>query len=501
MNGEDPVFAVLEAVKRTVVLGWTYPHASSAVCEHTVTSVVREPPGPWMVAVSGGVDSMVLLHAVKHVTNGLGIDIEAVHVDHGMRPTSGRDREFVGHICAQWGIPLTVRKLDWQNAKPWLDTYGEAAARDLRYQAFIQVVRQRRARGVLLAHHADDQVETVLLRFLRGASLSGLAGIRARVKRGGVWWIRPFLTLNKEILQSYSKQFNIPYVEDESNQDDRYLRNFLRLKVTPLLRERQPRLARIVARNAELIQEDDAYLDELARAHLPTPSLEDGSYRLSRQKFLRIPVPLQRRAIKIILYCLASADWTAHHVQAVLDLARDGGPSDGLDLPQRVEARCEYDVLIIGLRSMTTGDGPVEIEWPLGAGQMLVWPGGSHVLWEFTCFAWVPEDGFHRSLYEMVIPSLSLLRIAPTQTHWRVRPMGLNGSRKLQDVMVDKKIPRNQRSSWPSVWYGDELLWLPGLVRTRERLVSPDVRAGWLIRVRTVHPPGKPVDETVWGQR
>ncbi|RIV18390.1 tRNA lysidine(34) synthetase TilS [Alicyclobacillaceae bacterium I2511] len=488
MNGENPVSAVLEAVEKALYFETVYidPPCSAEVSPiSTAGGSDRDPRRPWLVAVSGGVDSMVLLHSAKQVAVALGLGIEAIHVDHGLRITAARDREFVGRVCSQWGIPLTVCKLDWQkHVKGQVGLGGEAAARDLRYQSLIEVAKQRQAVGVLLAHHADDQVETVLLRLLRGASLSGLAGIRARVYRDGVHWIRPFLNFGKEVLQSYSKQFSIPYVEDESNQDERYLRNFLRLRVTPLLRERQPGLSKIVARTTGLIQEDDAYLDELAQAYVPMPSARDGSYRLSRQEFSRIPVPLQRRVVKIILYCLGSADWTARHVQAVLELAYNGGPSDALDLPGQVKIRCEYDEMVMGVRSVVAAEAPAEIEWSVATVQTLQWPGGAQALWEFTCLPWRPTNGFPQSLYELVIPRVPRLRIVPAQSHWRVLPMGLKGSKKLQDVMVDKKIPRTQRSTWPSVWYEDEVLWLPGILRTRQQLMCAELCSGWLITAR-----------------
>lgn len=197
-------------------------------------------PRPWWVAYSGGADSLSLLHAL--VT--LGQPVHAIHVDHGLRPDSARWAATCRDVAAALGVPLTVERVQ---VRPAGDG-PEAAARRARYDVFERVITHG---GTLLtAHHRDDQAETVLLQLLRGTGLAGLAGMPVRRRLGAGWLVRPLLDEPRAALRRHAAASGLAWIEDPSNRDTGFDRNFLRQRVLPLLAERWPKPADRVHRAA-----------------------------------------------------------------------------------------------------------------------------------------------------------------------------------------------------------------------------------------------------------
>ena len=182
-----------------------------------------------LVAVSGGVDSMVLLHLLRDTAPELGMAITAAHFDHGMRPRSAADADWLAGVCAAWELPLIARRAPQA-------LYGETAARTARYAFLSQAMREVGARRIATAHHADDQIETVLYRVLRGTGMHGLAGIP--VRRGPI--IRPLLRFRKTELVAYAVTHDIGVREDPTNETDRFVRNRIRRALIPVMVTVQP---------------------------------------------------------------------------------------------------------------------------------------------------------------------------------------------------------------------------------------------------------------------
>ncbi|GMA64018.1 tRNA lysidine(34) synthetase TilS [Alicyclobacillus fastidiosus] len=219
-----------------------------------------------IVGVSGGLDSMTMLH-VLHALSAqrppLFRSLLALHVHHGLRQTADRDAALVNQYCRALGIAhKSVRVQVDMNSGEGL----EAAARTARYEAFLAEAQRHINPVVILAHHQDDQVETVLMRWLRGAGLHGLSGMRAITTREGIPILRPLLALSKVGLAEYAAANQVPYVEDETNQDDRFSRNYLRHHVVPRLRHLQPEIGALTARLTGALQDDDDYLTAAAQA-------------------------------------------------------------------------------------------------------------------------------------------------------------------------------------------------------------------------------------------
>lgn len=209
------------------------------------------------VGFSGGLDSTVLLHAASRLASGSELELSALHVHHGLSENADAWADSCVAVCKVLGIPLTVISID----VPTRSGEGmEAAARRLRHKA----LSGNSANWILLAHHADDQAETMLHNILRGAGVRGAAGMP--VARGRL--LRPMLGLPRSVILDYARAHELAWIEDESNADRRYTRNFLRAEVLPIIASRFPRGSEQLAAAAGRFSEADALLDDLARLDL-----------------------------------------------------------------------------------------------------------------------------------------------------------------------------------------------------------------------------------------
>ena len=256
---------------------------------------------PVLAAVSGGLDSMCLLHFLR----GEGYDVSCAHFNHQLRgEEAARDEDFVRAWCEKEGIPFYLGTGDVRAHARATGKSEEEAARDLRY-AFLRETAQMLGAQIALAHHADDNAETVLLNFVRGTDLRGLCGMRP--KQGDI--VRPFLEQTREELVTYARAHNIPHVEDHTNADpNAAARNYLRLEILPRLRELNPRAPQHIATTARSLTALDDALEQAAEAALSHAKAQDGGISLSLDCFLAADEVVQPR----ILLHLADALGLGH---------------------------------------------------------------------------------------------------------------------------------------------------------------------------------------------
>ena len=211
-----------------------------------------------LVAFSGGLDSTVLLHQlVLWRAQNPELALRAIHIHHGLSPQADSWVQHCESVCAQWQVPLVVERVHLED-----DGLGiEAQARRARYQAFAQTLLPGEV--LMTAQHLDDQCETFLLALKRGSGPAGLSAMGENSPFAGTQLIRPLLAQTREALETWARQHELCWIEDESNQDDAYDRNFLRLRVIPQLQQRWPHFAQAVARSAALCAEQESLLDEL----------------------------------------------------------------------------------------------------------------------------------------------------------------------------------------------------------------------------------------------
>jgi tRNA(Ile)-lysidine synthase len=250
-------------------------------CARALDRVLREhldrPDLSLKVAFSGGVDSHVLLHALCELRSGSSWRVSAVHIDHGLQPRSAEWATHCQQVCEALGVSCTVERIEVIDR---LALGHEGAARHARY---ARLARHIGAQDILLtAHHLDDQAETVLLQLLRGAGLRGLAGMPVSAPFAGGKLIRPLLGFTRAQLHAYAQAHNLCWIEDTSNRNLRYARNFVRQRLLPLAEQRWPQARPILARTSRHAAEADRLLDELAQEDLERARLEGNALSIAR---------------------------------------------------------------------------------------------------------------------------------------------------------------------------------------------------------------------------
>jgi tRNA(Ile)-lysidine synthase len=313
-----------------------------------------------VVAFSGGQDSTCLLHAMANAHRGL--ELLAVHVDHGLRSDSAAAAQEVQRRAEAIGVACQVRRVEVGAYRASLKRASvQQAARAARYQALAAAAEQHAAEAILVAHTADDQAETVLLNLTRGAGVLGLAGMRmddvVDPRRFGLpafepsprrpfRLVRPLLRIPRETTLAYCTQNRLSLVEDASNQSRLYTRNRVRLDLLPLLEQFNPAIREVLARTADLAADDLALLDALVadqRANLE----HDGEYDL--RSFRAQPRALQRRLLRLALQSLTGGlvDVADATVEDTLDLLQTGQPDQTYHLPHGVEVCIEHRTFVL----------------------------------------------------------------------------------------------------------------------------------------------------------
>jgi tRNA(Ile)-lysidine synthase len=240
------------------------------------------------IALSGGMDSVLLLHAAAQLYAHSG-QVSAVHVNHQLQPNADRTERFCRSICRELGVPLELRRVTvTAREAPEVGASGgiEEAARNARYQVFEEILTPHEL--LLMAHHGDDQAETVLFRLVRGTGVAGLGGMPRTRSLGAGWLHRPLLDFSRAELQSWATEGGIDWVDDPSNTDERFDRNFLRRSILPLLKSRWPSLISRIGHTAHSCREGDELAAKLAEIHFQQCADQSGSLHLKSVALLSL---------------------------------------------------------------------------------------------------------------------------------------------------------------------------------------------------------------------
>jgi tRNA(Ile)-lysidine synthase len=296
--------------------------------------------GTVLVALSGGADSVALLLGLHHLSGELGFQLRAAHLHHGLRgPDADRDLAFVRALCRRLRVPLAWRAIDARARMRERGLAGQAGLRTLRREFLVAAAAESGAVAIATGHHADDQLETLLMRLARGTGLAGLGGIRPRRGR----WIRPLLHATRSEIEDDLRAAGQPWREDRSNQDPAYLRNRLRGRAIPALvaaiggpRRGGDRLARNAARAASEIQGAERLLGRRARRVLSrASSIQSGEFALDRGVVAAYPPSFQRMVLRQLWTRLVPLDpgLTHSHLTLLLRLIGQPRPAARIRLP------------------------------------------------------------------------------------------------------------------------------------------------------------------------
>jgi tRNA(Ile)-lysidine synthase len=452
-----------------------------------------------VAAVSGGADSLCLLGVLAALTRHGGrwpaVSVVVAHLDHGLRGAAGaEDARFVREVAAALGLRFHAGTADVMALARSTRHGLEDAARRARYAFLREVAADVGAVRICTGHTQDDQLETLVMRWLRGSGLTGLTGMHPLSDD----LARPLLCLTRDETHRYCTAHGWTWREDVTNDDPRFWRNRIRREVLTVLLHENPNLRATLTRTADALSVDDAFIQQAVDRAWPSSvrTVTSDQIALDRAALALLHPAIQRRLVRRAAERLAggepSLEW--RHAQAMLALVAAGTEDGAVSLPGGLVARLHRDMLVLANESATGAPATIvpatEVELPV--------PGYAEVpgtQWRvcaelLDARAGAPPPGTELSSYgsdyvgrDMLRPAVGTaqsvgraqmrayldadtvtlpLRVRTWRPGDRFRPLGMSGEKKLQDYFVDARVPRAERGSIPLVWGADHLLWVAG---------------------------------------
>lgn len=418
-----------------------------------------------VVAVSGGADSVCLLHCLAELAPGLGLELLAAHFNHQLRGAeSDEDQRFVEDLCARLGVELRTGSAPMGEIAKKRKGSLEEICRQGRHEFLLSVMRERGFTKIALGHSLDDQAETVLMNVIRGAGIDGLKGIDP-VRD---CCIRPLLEVTREEIVEYLGGRQIPFRSDSSNLDNSFRRNSVRNSLLPGIREKyNPSVTAALGRLAGIARIENSFLDRAARK-----ALDRFRQGIKLDEFQRYDPAIRGRIIKTALEDLSPVKGgiSHEHIAAAAEVIAGSNPSAEICLPYGIFVRREYGNAVIGRaegKERRSGERP-EYNYAIDVpGVLIVKETGME--FRFALLERLPPPEDMRSEWKAfmdfssVAPPLVIRSMRPGD---RIQPFGMKGRRKLQDVLTDRKIPRARRREVPVLADSESVLWVPGVVRS-----------------------------------
>ena len=478
-----------------------------------------------VVAVSGGADSMALLHLLMRVRTTWNLDLVVAHLDHNIRPESADDASFVGEMARSWDLHFETTSLPPEalTAKGNL----EATARRLRYQFLAQVAVDQQVDGcavdVAVAHTANDQAETVLMNLIRGSGLHGLAGmqaVRPLQLHGqpvpGVRVVRPLLDVTRSEIMQYLEEHDIPWREDASNQDRTFVRNRVRHEVLPLLKELNPRIVASLCRTATVMRGEverkerhtQGALEKTRRSRASKEPLPERNRQVfDLQSFRGLSPGDQREALRASAGDLGGTltglgfDTVERLRRQICEEGRPGGPYSWFSDLMLTRTQDAFSLHRRDITPFAIEHPYLDGSWRASSPAIVLSAGGEIVVdgWTLRCeevdrrdlpYDWGenstgsprPRTALNKgklSRWEAYIDAdaVQQLRLSRPRTGQRFEPLGLGGHGKaLADYFTDRKVARFLRSGWPIVVDGERVVWVGGYQIAHKVRITPGSR-------------------------
>ena len=441
------------------------------------------------IALSGGADSVALTSLMQDLAPVVGFTVAGVvHLNHQLREAANADERFCRELATEWSLPIEVGYADVGERSRRDRMSIEEAGHHARYEFFDRAMAALRADCVATAHTRHDQAETFLMRLLRGAGPMGLSGIHPRSGRV----IRPLLEVSRQELRTYLAQRGQTFREDESNADLEVTRNRIRHELIPFLEDRfSPSVVDVLARDAEIARHDAGWLEAAANTEASriVTYKEGGAASLSRRDLAGQPVALARRVAKHILEKVANTAAGLSQVDRFVDLVRDERPKRDVDFPGCRVTR-DGDWIVVGPpRPRRTQAAPAyeyQLEIP---GEVEVPEAGMAIAAERSGPGALPKG--LRADSDSAYVSAACLTEPLIVRSWRpgdwLKPMGLGGRKKVQDLFVDRKVARSVRQTVPIVAdTGKGIIWVVGHSVSEDFRVTPGAEGMLILRTRKI---------------
>jgi tRNA(Ile)-lysidine synthase len=422
-----------------------------------------------VVAVSGGGDSVCLLHILAQGRKELGVELYVAHLNHQLRGAeSDSDASYVSNLARRLDVPATIERRDVAAYRDQKGGSLEEAAREVRYSFLAEVARGIVTSKVAVGHTCDDHIETIVMHLLRGAGTTGLCGLQPRSvlpygeSSGRLEVVRPLLEVTRQEAMDYCQRYSLAPCSDSSNVSPSFLRNRIRLELLPVLRSYNPGIDKALLRLADIAGDDLSFIEEQASLlWKKLVSEEDDIIYLDMSQMVASPRAMQRqifrRAVKQLRGNLKDVE--ADHIEAMMYfLSKPAGKK--LCLPYGLTLSTEYGRLVLAsaqasicplppLKGVSNIDIPGETDLP-------GWRVRADIIQEVVGDA----DGLAASFdLDKVGKELTVRRRRPGD---RFQPLGMSQTKKLQDFMVDSRIPRSWRDRVPLICSSKQILWVVG---------------------------------------
>lgn len=439
---------------------------------------------PILLGVSGGMDSLALMIGLKN----LGFNLIIAHVDHGLRPESQEEARYVHQLAESQGLPFYSQRMDVSKIAEAEGQSIEEAAREVRYQFLFKRARAQQCQAVAVAHHADDQVETILMHFMRGAALPGLTGMPHR--RIMSQWdnhiplVRPLLEIWRKEIEAYVAEIGLTPCYDMSNLDTTYYRNRIRHELIPILETYNPKIKAVIWRMAEVLQEEERCLEFLTQEayHQCLVSDSDDRITLNLTAFINLSTALKRRVLRHAIAQLRQdlRDIGYESITRGISFLQDPTPQGEIDLVARLNLVVIDDLLVIKTWEAELPEFGQPL-LPNAQFEALLEPGKPVYLrngWEIhSCFLHTNSERKTKLVRKLSTDEAWLdydLLDLPLVVRGRregelFQPFGMKGhTKRLQDYFVNLKIPEHLRSLWPLIISGEKVAWVVGLRPSEE---------------------------------
>lgn len=416
-----------------------------------------------VVAVSGGADSLALLHILNELRPRLGCHLHVATLDHGLRGEAGAaDVRFVADIATRWGLPVTVDRVDVPALMAQTGQGVEAAARQARFTFLAQVAHETGATVVATAHHANDQAETILLHLLRGTGLRGLGGMAFRTPLPGfpkITLIRPLLETSRDEIEAYCHEHGLSPRSDETNQDTTLRRNRIRHKILPQLETINPQIVSALIHLGESAAADLDYLAEQFNPVIASSNQERERITISRAYFVTLHPALQRRFVLWAAAQLGSEETISYdHLLAAVKMGSRGMVNGQVLLPGDLRLRVDYTMIAVERLAAGWPDSgypllPPGEAIPLVVPDTILLPGEA---WKLMTATDLPAEAVPGRW--VGLPASNNLALRTRRAGDRFAPPGLGGhTKKLNRWFTDHKVPSYLRDRIPLLTINDEI--------------------------------------------
>lgn len=441
-----------------------------------------------VVGVSGGPDSLALLEGLRHLSAAYAWQIVAVHVNHQLRGEEAiADARFVAQFCRDRDIAYYVRSVDVRRHLQENGGNLQEVARRLRYDVFRDVAARVGATKLALGHHADDQAETVLMRFLRGSGTAGLVGIPVKRTWEGIDIVRPLWRTWRTTIEAFCREAKLAPRDDSSNHSTNYVRNRVRLELIPVLEQYNPQIKTGMLQLSEQLAAEEVMWDNWTKEAADQVIVKRDATEcvLSIPEFHTLNLALQRRVVQLILSYLSIRSWV--HIEQIRLLTYRDSPSAQHDLPGEWEAVRDYNFIRFRRRqepSASEGDctllnvpGVTRVPAPYDTYLTAVVTSDDIETCEWG-MRWAVFDAEH------ITGKLYVRTRLPGD---RIHIKGMSGKKRVKTLFIDEKVGRDVRSWWPIVTDETDILWIPELRRSQKALVSAGTKQRIYLFFHTGH--------------